>query len=126
LAKRPSRPPTAAETAILACLWNSGPSTVGEVRDRLGNARTGYTTVLKLLQVMHEKGLVRRDESSRAHRYEAAVRREQAQSTALASMVRQLFAGSVSQLVLRALADAEPTAEEIAEIRRLLRDRADR
>lgn len=123
----PDKPkPTEAELAILNILWERGDCTVRDVHERLLQIDgTGYTTALKLLQIMHGKGLVVRDESQRAHVYRPAVGKEQTQKRFLADMVRQVFGGSSSQLVLRALG-SRPTAtpEEMEEIRALL-DRLD-
>ena len=119
--KRPSPHPTEAETEILGLLWRLGPMTVGEVQEQLTlRRRTGYTTCLKLLQVMHGKGLVRRDESERAHRYQAAISETRVQAGVVATLVEQLFSGSVAQLVMRAIADTEVSAAERAEIEGLL------
>ncbi len=119
--KRPSPNPTDAEMEILVLLWRDGPSTAGEVQEELATRRTtGYTTALKLLQLMHAKGLVRRDESERAHRYEAVVREADVQSQVVSSLASQLFSGSIAQLVMRAISSAPTTAAERAEIRKLL------
>lgn len=119
--KRPSPHPTEAEMEILVLLWREGPLTAGEVQQRLAQQRrTGYTTALKLLQVMHGKGLVRRDERERAHRYEAAVSEERIQSEVVATLVGQLFSGSVAQLVMRAISSAPTSDRERAEIQQLL------
>ena len=113
--------PTDAELEILRVLWEHGPATVREVHTALHEARaTGYTTVLKLLQIMHEKGLVRRDESSRAHVYEANVTRESTESGLIDTLIEKAFEGSASKLVLRALAARQATPEELAEIRALI------
>lgn len=113
--------PTDAETEILAVLWDRGPSTVREVHEVLGPARgVGYTTVLKLLQIMADKGWVERDASQRSHVYAPAVAREEMQSRLVGDFVERVFAGSTSQLVVRALSGKPASDEEIAEIRRML------
>lgn len=115
--------PTEAELTILRVLWRRGASTVREVHEDLGGSEeTGYTTVLKLLQIMWEKGLVTRDETERAHRYEASVSEEQTQRTLLGDLVDRVFEGSAQQLILRALSERRASPEELAEIRRLLDD----
>jgi BlaI family penicillinase repressor len=116
-----SRLPTDAELEILGILWDRGPSTVRSVHDVL-NARkpVGYTTALKFLQIMHEKGLVRRDERTRTHVYEATVARQQTQSALVNDLADRAFGGSASALVLGALTAKPASADEMAEIRRLL------
>ena len=118
----PTRKPTDAELAILRVLWNRGPSTVRQVAaamDREG----GYTTVLKLLQIMTEKGLVTRDESARTHIYEAAYTEDQTQQQLVMDLVERAFDGSAAKLVLQALASKKATPEELDEIRKLLNTR---
>ena len=118
---RPSPHPTDAEMEILVLLWRDGALTAGEVRDQLVlRRRTGYTTALKLLQTMRAKKLVRRDESERAHRYAAAVSEQVVQAAVVKTLVGQLFGGSVSQLVLRAISSTPTSPAERAEIQLLL------
>jgi BlaI family transcriptional regulator, penicillinase repressor len=113
--------PTEAELAILNVLWEAGPSTVRDVQNQLQSARgTGYTTTLKLMQIMYEKGLLKRDESNRSHVYSAAITRQKTQKMAVTKMIDQLFEGSAQQLVMQALASKKTTAKELAEIRNLL------
>jgi predicted transcriptional regulator len=113
--------PTDAELAILRVLWDRGASTVRQVHDVLSLERpTAYTTALKLLQIMTEKGLVRRDETDRTHIYEARLSQEQTQRQLVRDLVDRAFGGSSSQLVLQALASKRATAEELTEIRKLL------
>lgn len=113
--------PTEAELEILQVLWQHGTCTVRDVHEVLNRrAGTGYTTALKLLQVMHDKGLVDRDESERAHMYKAAVSKERTQKRFLADMVKRVFEGSPSRLVLQALGDHKASREELHEIRALL------
>ena len=116
----PRRRPTDSELAILRVLWSRGPSTVREVQENLDGA--GYTTALKLLQIMQEKGLVTRDESQRAHRYSAAVSEDQTQRRLLGDLVDKAFGGSPAKLVQKALSSERASQEEIDEIRRLIAD----
>jgi len=117
---RPVARPTEAELEILGVLWNRGPSTVREVHEELRERRVGYTTVLKLLQIMAEKGLVNRDESERAHVYRARLARDQAERQLVGDLVERAFGGSASRLVLRALSSRSASPEEIERIRELL------
>lgn len=113
--------PTDAELQILRVLWRAGPSTVREVHASLAEARaTGYTTVLKLLQIMTEKGLVEREDAGRAHIYRPRQTEEQAQGRLVTDLLDRVFGGSAQQLVLRALAARPASSSELAEIRRLL------
>jgi predicted transcriptional regulator len=114
--------PTDAELAILRVLWRRGPSTVRQVQEVLEQDRpTGYTTALKLLQIMLEKGLVLRDESSRTHVYRARALEQQTKRQLLRDVAERAFEGSLVDLVKEALAARPPTREEAAEIRKLLR-----
>ena len=117
----PSRPrkPTDAELAILRVLWSRGPCTVRQVAEALGR-ETGYTTILKLLQIMAEKHLVRRDERARTHVYEAAYSEDQTQRQLVTDLLERAFGGSASKLVLQALATSRATPKELAEIKKLL------
>ena len=117
--KPPVRKPTDGELAILRVLWSLGPSTVRQVAGALGRD-TGYTTALKLLQIMTEKGLVRRDETLRTHVYEAASTEGQTQQTLVSDLLNRAFGGSAAKLVMQALATSKTSPEELAEIRRLL------
>ena len=117
--------PTDAELAILRVLWQLGPSTVRQVHDmlqlRTGRERpTAYTTALKLLQIMTEKGLVRRDEADRTHIYHPRLTQEQTQRQLLRDLMDRAFGGSSSKLVLQALASKRASSDELAEIRRML------
>jgi predicted transcriptional regulator len=118
----PSRPkPTPAELEILRVLWERGPSTVREVHDLLDRERaTGYTTVLKLLQIMTEKGLVMRDESARAHVYAARVPASDTQRQLVRDLLDRAFGGSALKLVMHALSARKASPDEIARIRRML------
>jgi predicted transcriptional regulator len=115
----PRRRPTDAELAILRVLWTRGPSTVREVAAALGRHES-YTTVLKLLQIMGEKGLVDRDESARTHVYAAARSEAHTQKQLVADLLARAFDGSASKLVLHALSAGTASAEELAEIRKLI------
>lgn len=113
--------PTEAELEILQVLWDHGPSTVRDVHKVLHRRDgTGYTTALKLLQIMRDKGLVERDESQRAHVYRAAVSKERTQKKFLSDMLQRVFDGSPSRLVLQALGNHKASREELQEIRALL------
>ncbi len=113
--------PTEGELELLRVLWARGPSTVREVLDALGPQRgVGYTTILKLLQIMHGKGLVVRDEDARSHVYAAALPEEDTQRRLVSDLVQRAFGGSAAKLVLNALSGPPATPEERAEIRALL------
>jgi BlaI family transcriptional regulator, penicillinase repressor len=113
--------PTGGELMILKVLWRRGPSTVRQVHDVLERDRpTGYTTALKLLQIMHQKGLVLRDEAERSHVYRARVSEEQTQRQLVRDLVDRAFDGSVVRLVIEAVSLKHPTRQEAAEIRRHL------
>ena len=113
--------PTEAELALLHVLWGRGPSTVREIWAQVNRKqRAGYTTVLKLLQIMFEKGLVRRDDRARSHVYAATLSEEQTQQQVVAHVLDRVFAGSASKLVLRALSAKKASPEELAAIRKLL------
>jgi predicted transcriptional regulator len=117
--KDPRRKPTDAELGILRVLWSRGPSTVRQVAEVLGR-EAGYTTVLKLLQIMTEKRLVVRDEAERTHIYEAAYTQDQTQRQLVTDLLDRVFDGSAAQLVLQALATNKTSPEELDEIRKLL------
>jgi len=102
-------------------LWELGPSTVKDVHERLtADSQVGYTTILKLMQIMTEKGLVRRDESSRAHVYEAVRSRAQTQRHLVGDLLDRAFSGSTTQLVLQALASRPASDDELDELRRII------
>ncbi|MDO6425611.1 MULTISPECIES: BlaI/MecI/CopY family transcriptional regulator [Thalassotalea] len=114
--------PTEAELTLLNILWQIGPATVRQVHETVSQTqRTGYTTVLKILQIMHEKSLVIRDESNRAHVYAAANSEMQTQSSLIRDLITRAFGGSTSKLVMRALNEST-SKEDIADIRKLLND----
>ena len=113
--------PTDAELSILRVLWERGPSTVRDVHEELSSSNaSGYTTVLKLLQIMTDKGLVTRDESQRAHVYAPRLSEQRTQRQLLVDLVDRAFGGSSSKLVLHALSEHRASAEELRHIRALL------
>lgn len=115
--------PTDAELQILSVLWKRGPSTVRDVHESLASVQdTGYTTVLKLMQIMVQKGFVERDETNRSHVYRAAITEDHAQRGLLGQLMDKAFSGSASQLVMRALSMQSATTRELDEIRALLDD----
>lgn len=119
--RKPLPRPTDTELSILRVLWRLGPSTVRAVQEQMNLAQeTGYTTVLKMLQIMAEKGLVRRDESQRSHVYEAAAAEEETQRQLVDYLLDRAFNGSAQKLVMQALSTRKSTPEELAKIRRLL------
>jgi predicted transcriptional regulator len=111
--------PTNAEVAILRVLWSRGPSTVREVATTMGR-ETAYTTILKLMQNMAGKRLVRRDMSSRTHVYEAACSEDQTQRQLVTDLLERVFDGSAAKLVMQALAATKTSPKELEEIRRLV------
>lgn len=113
--------PTDAELQILSVLWRDGPSTVRDVHEALATVQdTGYTTVLKLMQIMAQKGFVERDETNRSHVYRAAITEEQAQRGLLGQLMDKAFSGSAAQLVMRALSMQPSSAVELDEIRSMI------
>ena len=115
--------PTDAELEILTVLWSRGPSTVREVHETIVQRKPAqYTTVLKLLQIMANKGLVRRDKKERAHRYEASRPREWTQRQLAGDLLQRAFAGSATSLLVGALSARKASKDELAEIRRLLEE----
>jgi BlaI family penicillinase repressor len=121
MGKRSLPRPTDGELAILRVLWERGPSTVRDVHEVLSRSRpTGYTTTLKLLQIMMEKGLVQRDESQRTHVYQARLTEGQTQRQLVRDLLERAFGGSARKLVLQALAAKKTSPEELSQIRQLL------
>jgi predicted transcriptional regulator len=119
----PSPKPTASELQILHVLWERGPSTVREVHQALNEKRPiGYTSVLKLMQIMTAKGTLRRNEEQRAHVYEAVQPAEKTKRELALDVLQRVFDGSASQLMMHALADRKASKEEVDELRRLLND----
>jgi predicted transcriptional regulator len=115
--------PTDAELAILRVLWERGPSTVRQVHEALAGTReTGYTTTLKLMQIMADKGLVKRNEAARTHVYSAIAGEAQTQQQLLRDLADRAFGGSAAALVLRALSAEDTSESELREIRKLIDD----
>ena len=113
--------PTEGELEILQVLWDMGKATVRDVHETILKSKdAGYTTTLKLMQIMFEKGLVKRDDSSKTHIYQANVSREKTQSQFVGKMINSLFGGSSSQLVMQALGSQSVSKEELDEIQQLL------
>src|SRR6202790_402123 len=119
--KQPPHKPTASELEILRVLWNRGPSTVREVHDSLSEKKDlGYTTVLKLLQIMTTKGTVRRNETQRAHVYEACQPATETKRPLVGDVLQGVFEGSASELMIHALEGRRTSKKELDELRRLL------
>jgi len=113
--------PTEAELSILRVLWRQGPSTVREIWDQINpGQKTGYTTVLKISQIMFEKGLLDRDERQRSHVYRPRLTEEQTQRQVVGHLLERVFSGSARKLVMQALAVKKATPADLAEIRKLL------
>jgi BlaI family transcriptional regulator, penicillinase repressor len=113
--------PTESELEILKILWNKEKATVREVHEELSLTKdSGYTTTLKLLQIMFEKGLVKRDDSNKTHIYEPAISKQRTQKQFLDKMINTLFAGSSTQLVLHALGNQKASKDELDEIQKYL------
>ena len=113
--------PTESELEILQVLWAKQTASVRDVHEELSKTKeAGYTTTLKLMQIMHEKGLVKRDDSIKTHIYQAAVTREKMQKHMLGKMINTLFGGSATELVLQALGNHKASAGELEEIQKLL------
>jgi BlaI family transcriptional regulator, penicillinase repressor len=113
--------PTESELEILQVLWGKGKATVREVHETLAAFKdSGYTTTLKLMQIMFEKGLVKRNDSSKTHIYEALVSRENTQKQFVGKMVNSLFGGSSTQLVMQALGNNHHSKSELEEIQKML------
>jgi len=119
--KRPG--PTDRELTILRILWDNGPSSVREVNQAMNRYRdTGYTTTLKLMQIMAEKGLLLRDQSQRKHIYKPAMSEEKTQKQLVGDLLERAFAGSAEKLVMRALSAKKVSAKELARIRKMLNE----
>jgi BlaI family penicillinase repressor len=115
--------PTESEMEILQVLWEKGKSTVRDVHEVLENNKTtGYTTTLKLMQIMHEKGLVKRDTSSKTHIYTASVSQKRTQQHFLTKFIDNVFNGSASSLVMQALGNHKASKDEIEEIKNYLNE----
>lgn len=121
MTNKPALKPTESELEILNILWSRGKATVREVHEELSEYKdSGYTTTLKLMQIMHEKGIVKRDDSSKTHVYQSNINKEKTQRQMVGKMVDALFGGSTSQLVMQALGNKAPNEKELEEIQRLL------
>lgn len=121
MARHKSPGPTDRELAILGVLWQRGPSTVREVHESLNaDSETGYTTTLKLMQIMAEKGLLSRETTGRQHIYRPAVSQEKTQKQVVGEMLEKVFAGSAEKLVMRALSARKVSPEELKRIREML------
>ncbi len=113
--------PTESELEILQVLWLKGIASVREVHEELSKTKeAGYTTTLKLMQIMHEKGLVKRDDSVKTHIYQPAVSREKTQKHLLGKMINTVFGGSTTELVLQALGNHKASPQELEEIQQLI------
>ena len=121
MTKQATQRPTDAELAILRVLWERGPSTVRQVHEILSAVRpTVYTTILKLMQIMDDKGLVRRDKSQRAHVYQPVFTKTETQKRLVGDLLERAFSGSTASLLMQALSAKEASAEELAQIRQIL------
>jgi predicted transcriptional regulator len=121
MARHKKPQPTDRELTILGILWDNGPSTVREVNEAMNKDKaTGYTTTLKLMQIMAEKGLVVRDESQRTHIYKARADQKRTQTQLVGNLLETAFAGSAEKLVMRALSAKKVPAKELAKIRKML------
>ena len=121
MARKKAPQPTDRELTILRILWDLGPSTVRQVNEAMNKDRaTGYTTTLKLMQIMTEKGLLLRDESQRQHVYKPTFTEEKTQKQLVGDLLERAFSGSAEKLVMRALSAKKVSAKELARIRKML------
>ena len=121
MAKQNTPQPTVRELTILGILWDDGPSTVRDVNDAMNKGKTvGYTTTLKFMQIMTEKGLLIRDESQFKHIYKPAISQERTQRQLVGDLLERAFSGSAEKLVMRALSAKKVSAGELAKIRKIL------
>ena len=121
MAKKQIPKPTDSELEILRILWENGKSTVKTVNEKLNEKKeTGYTTTLKMLQIMYEKNLVERDENERSHIYKAAIGQNEIQKVLLDKLLETAFSGSAANLVMQALGNSQPSKEELKKIKELL------
>jgi BlaI family penicillinase repressor len=121
MARRKTARPTDRELTILRILWDNGPSTVRQVNEAMSQDKnTGYTTTLKLMQIMSEKGLVLRDDSQFKHVYRPALTEEKAQKQLVGDLLEKAFSGSAEKLVMRALSAKKVSAKELAGIKKIL------
>jgi len=112
--------PTEGEMEILQVLWQNGRATVREVHEALNKKDSGYTTTLKLMQIMHEKGLVERDTNQKTHIYKALVNQDKTEKHLVSKMINNVFNGSAARLVMQALGNHKASADEIDEIKKYL------
>ena len=123
MARRKTARPTDRELTILRILWDKGPSTVRQVNEAMSrDENTGYTTTLKLMQIMTEKGLLLRDDSQFKHVYRPALTEEKAQKQLVGDLLEKAFSGSAEKLVMRALSAKKVSAKELASIKKMLDD----
>jgi BlaI family penicillinase repressor len=121
MARHRNSRPTDRELTILRILWNNGPSTVREVNEAMNeDQNTGYTTTLKLMQIMADKGLLRRDDSQFKHVYKPALTEEKTQKLLVGELLEKAFSGSAEKLVMRALSAKKVSAKELVKIRKML------
>jgi predicted transcriptional regulator len=121
MAKKNFQKPTDSELEILQILWQHGASTVKTVNEKLNEKKeTGYTTTLKMLQIMFEKNLVKRDENERSHIYRAAIEQNETQKVLLEKLLETAFSGSAANLVMQALGNSQPSKEDLKKIKELL------
>jgi len=121
MAKKQTPRPTDSELEILRILWENGASTVKAVNEKLNEKKeSGYTTTLKMLQIMYEKNLVVRDENERSHVYKAAINQDEIQKVLLDKLLTTAFSGSAANLVMQALGNSQPSKEELKKIKELL------
>jgi BlaI family transcriptional regulator, penicillinase repressor len=122
MSRSPSPNPTQVELQILGVLWNRGPSTVREVHNALGDQRdTGYSTTLKMMQVMTEKGLLIKDDSQRPQVYRSAISQDQAQTQFVDDLIQRVFGGAADKLILRAVSSRHVSRKDLQDIRKLLK-----
>ncbi|RDC54210.1 BlaI/MecI/CopY family transcriptional regulator [Pedobacter chinensis] len=112
--------PTEGEMEILQVLWQKGQATVREVHEALNKKDSGYTTTLKLMQIMHEKGMVERDTNQKTHIYKAIVSQDKTEKQLVTKMIDNVFNGSAARLVMQALGNHQASADEIDEIKKYL------
>ena len=120
MAEKKSIKPTDSELEILSVLWERGPSTVRQILDSLANKKTGYTTVLKLLQIMTDKGLVLRDESQRSHVYRPSEKAEKTQRRLVGELLEKAFGGAADQMVMQALKAKKVSKDQLDEIKKMI------
>lgn len=121
MARKKQSGPTEKELKILSILWKRGASTVRDVHTIMNrDEETGYTTTLKLMQIMYEKGLLKRDASAKTHVYFPSARQEEVQSQVLSNLIHRVFSGSAEKMMMRALSSQDVSADELANLKRLI------